>query len=108
MNGVLIRPIHLIEELAGVGGERLYVTPLALGIDRIERQRRLSRPAQSGDYGERVTRDLDIDVLKVVLAGAANRNLPNGHCSTARCTLVMWTSPRKCWKVGLRSSTHVS
>src|SRR5215469_4181900 len=108
INGVHIRPFHLIQELAGVGGERLYIAPLTLSINRIERQRRLPRPAQSGDYRERVTRDLDIDVLKIVLAGAPNRNFPDGHCSTAVCTLVMWTSLRKCWKVGLRGSTHVS
>ena len=41
-----LRLLHLAEELAGVAGQRLDVAPLALGVDRVERQRR-SCPTRS-------------------------------------------------------------
>ena len=37
--------LHLAQELAGVGGERLDVAPLALGVDGVEGERRLARAA---------------------------------------------------------------
>ena len=45
-------PLHLIEKLARIGGERLHVTALALGINRVEGQRGLARAGQSGDNRE--------------------------------------------------------
>ena len=45
----------------------LDVPPLPLGIDGVEGQRRLARPAQSRDHDEPVARDRHIDVLTVVL-----------------------------------------
>ena len=51
--------VHLAEELAGVRRQRLDVAALALGVDRVERQRRLARPRQPGDDGQRVPRDRD-------------------------------------------------
>src|SRR3712207_9144319 len=41
--------VHLAEELAGVGRQRLDVAPLALGEDRVEGQARLPRPGQPGE-----------------------------------------------------------
>ena len=57
---------HLFEELTGIGRERLDVPSLPLGIDRIEGQRRLARPAQPRDHDELVARDHHIDVLEIV------------------------------------------
>src|SRR3989475_7875157 len=42
---------HPLEELLGVGGERLDVAPLSLGIQRVERERALSRAGGAGDHG---------------------------------------------------------
>jgi hypothetical protein len=39
--------VHLAEELAGVGRQRLDVAALPLGEDRVERQRRLARAGQA-------------------------------------------------------------
>ncbi len=61
--------VHLAEELAGVGRQRLDVAALALGVDRVEGQRRLARARQAGEDDELVARQLDGDVLQVVLAG---------------------------------------
>ena len=66
------------EELAGVGRERLDVAALALGEDRVEGQARLARPGQPGEDDERVTREVEGDVLEVVLPGAPDDELV-GH-----------------------------
>ena len=65
--------LHLLEELPGVGGERLDVAALALGVDGVEGERGLARAGQPGDDHQLVARDLDVDVLEVVLARAAHR-----------------------------------
>ena len=67
-----VRLLHLAEELAGVGRERLDVAALALGVDGVEGQGGLAGAGQAGDDDQLVARDLDVDVLQVVLAGAAN------------------------------------
>ena len=51
--------VHLAEELARVGAQRLDVAALALGVDRVEGQRRLPRPRQPRDDDERVARERD-------------------------------------------------
>ncbi len=66
------RPRHPLEELFGVGRERLDVAALRLGEDRVEDQRRLPGPGRPGDHGERPVRDVDVDALQVVLSGAAD------------------------------------
>ena len=64
--------VHLAEELPGVGGERLDVAALALGEDRVERQAGLARAGQPGEDDEGVAREVERDVLEVVLAGATD------------------------------------
>ena len=49
LDPVDLRAVHPLEELAGVGGEHLDVPPLPLGVDGVERERRLARPAHPGD-----------------------------------------------------------
>ena len=51
-----VRLLHLLEELAGVGRQRLDVAPLPLGVDRVEGERRLPRPGQAGDDHQPVPR----------------------------------------------------
>ena len=41
-NGVHVRLVHLLEELARVGGQAFHVSSLAFGIDSIESERRLA------------------------------------------------------------------
>ena len=64
--------VHLAEELAGVGRERLDVAALALGVDGVEGERGLARAGQPGEDDQPVAGQLERDVLQVVLAGAAN------------------------------------
>jgi hypothetical protein len=72
LDEVDVRLVHLPEELAGVRGEALDVAALALGEDRVERQRRLARPGQPGEDDHRVAREVERDVLEVVLSGATD------------------------------------
>ena len=67
-----LRLVHAAQELPRVGGQRLDVAALALGVDRVEGQRTLARAGHAGYHHELVARDGDVDVLEVVLASAAN------------------------------------
>src|SRR5262249_35235516 len=66
--------LHLAEELPGVGRERLDVAALPLGEDRVEGQAGLARPGQPGDDHQLVPRDLDVDILEVMLPSAPNHD----------------------------------
>ncbi len=63
---------HALQELARVGGQRFDVAALPLGVDRVEGERRLARSRRTGHHGDRPARDLEVEALEVVLAGAAN------------------------------------
>ncbi len=69
-----VRLAHHLEELAGVGGERFDVAALALGIDRVEGERRLARARQAGEDHQLVARDRQVDVLEIVLARAPHHD----------------------------------
>ena len=71
--------LHLLEELAGVGRERLDVAPLALGENRVEGERRLARSGDAGDDDELVARKVAGDVLEVVLPRAADPDGVHGE-----------------------------
>ena len=79
LDHVHVRLLHQAEELAGVGGERLDVAPLALGVDGVEGEGGLPRAGEPGDDGQAVARDLDVDVLEIVLAGTADDEPVVGH-----------------------------
>ena len=76
--------LHAAEELAGVGGEGLDVTALALGVDGVEGQRALPRTRQPGDDHQLVAGDRDVDVLEVMLARAFDEDFVLGHRSSSR------------------------
>ena len=71
--------LHHLQELARVGGERLDVAALPLGVDRVERERRLAGARQPGDADERVARQPHRDVFQIVLPGAVDDELFDGH-----------------------------
>src|SRR5205085_2822383 len=72
LDEVDVRLVHLAEELARVRRERLDVPPLALGEDRVEGQAGLPGPAQAGEDDQGVPRQVDRDVLQVVLTRSAH------------------------------------
>ena len=81
---VHIGALDLVQELARVGGKRLHVTPLAFGVDGVEGQRRLAGAGESGDDGELVARNSDMDVAQVMLARATHGDVGNCHSGNVR------------------------
>ena len=72
--------LHQAEELARVGGERLDVAALSLGVDRVEGKARLARAGKPGDHDQRVARQLNVNVLEVVLPRSRDDDsLRSGH-----------------------------
>ncbi len=69
---------HHREELPRVGAERFHVAALALGVDGVEGQRGLARPRQAGDHDQPVARQVEVDVLQVVRARAAQADEVHG------------------------------
>ena len=67
--------LHHLQELARIGRQALDIAALALGVDRVEGERGLARAGQPGDDHQLVARDVDVDVLEIVLARAAHRDM---------------------------------
>jgi hypothetical protein len=58
-----------------MAGDRPSIrSTLALGVDRVERERRLAGSGEAGDDHQPVAGDVDVDVLEVVDARAAHRD----------------------------------
>ena len=83
-----LRLLERGEELPGVAGEALDVAPLALGIERVDRQRALARAARPAADGHLVAGDVDVDPLEVVLPrppdGDRRRGPPPTTCAGLR------------------------
>ena len=75
-----VRLLHLLEELPGVGGQRLDIPPLPFGVDGVEGERRLPRSRQPGDDDQAMPWDVDVDILEVMNARAANGYPVVRHC----------------------------
>ncbi len=69
------RLLHLGEELASVSTERLDVSPLSFGVDRVHRQRALAAAALAAEDRHLVPLEAGIDALQVVLSRAADDNV---------------------------------
>ncbi len=81
VDGVDVGALHLVEELAGVGGEGFDVAALAFGVDGVEREGGFAGAGEAGDDGEGVAGDRDVDVAQVVLARAADGDVSDTHVS---------------------------
>ena len=79
IDGIEVRLVHLSQELARVTGKALHVAALALGIDGVECEARFARTRKPRDHDEFVARNLDIDVLEIMFAGAADDDRRIGH-----------------------------
>ena len=71
--------LHLPQELPGVRRQRLHVPPLALGVDRVEGERGLPGAGQAREHDQLVTREVERDVLEVVLTGAVDDKPVGAH-----------------------------
>ena len=69
-----VRLLHLLQELAGVGGQALHVPALAFGVERVEGQAALARAGRAGDDHQLVPGQLAVDALEVVDPGAPDHD----------------------------------
>ncbi len=53
--------LHALEELPRVRRQRLHVSPLPLGVDRVERERTLARSGGSRDHRDGAPGDVEVD-----------------------------------------------
>ena len=67
LDRVDVRLVHLAQELARVRGQRLDVAALALGVDRVEGEARLTGPRQARDHDQRIARQPQVKIPEVVL-----------------------------------------
>src|SRR2546430_5075257 len=72
LDPVHVGAVHPIEEHPRIGGQRLDVPPLPFGEERVEGQRRLAGAGHARHDREPVVRDLERDVLEVVLPGSVD------------------------------------
>jgi len=80
---VVVRLLHLPEELPRVRGKRLHVPALPLGVQRVERERALSGPRDAGEHHQPLLGDLQRDALEVVLTGTLHEDDFGLHRSRA-------------------------
>jgi len=76
---VVVRLLHLAEELPGVGGERFDVPALPFGVEGVEGERALSRPRHAGEDDQLLLGYLERDALEVVLAGTLDEDVFRLH-----------------------------
>ena len=88
VDAVQVRLVHLSQELARIAGEAFHVAALALGVNGVKREARLSRAGKARDDDELVAWYVNVHVGEVVLARAADDDCVLGHvpsCLTSKC-----------------------
>src|SRR6187551_2291213 len=75
MDEVDVGPLELLESLARVARQALHVLAVALGVDRVERQRGLARATRSRDHDQAATREPQLEVPEVMLPGSFDVNV---------------------------------
>ncbi len=88
----LLQPV---EELPRIRRERLDVSPLPLGVERVERERRLSAAGKPRHNRQGVPRNRNVDSAEVVNASVLDRDV---HLQSIR-------SASASWRAGTRGST---
>jgi hypothetical protein len=66
---------HDLQELPGVGRQRLDVAALAFGVERVEGERGLAGAGEARDDDQPVARQVEADVLQIVSAGPAHADV---------------------------------
>ncbi|MGE4198721.1 MAG: hypothetical protein AB7G11_16555, partial [Phycisphaerales bacterium] len=74
MDGIHIGARPLVECRSLSGRQAFQKPPLPLGEDGIDRQRAFPTAAHAGEYHERMTRQIDINVPQVMHPRPANLN----------------------------------
>lgn len=86
-----VRHAGLVDQAPRIGGHRLEVAPLRLGVDGAEGQRGLAGAGNAGEHHQRVTRDGNVHLFEVVLARAAHFHHAAGRSRTRGFTeRIVW------------------
>jgi hypothetical protein len=64
--------LHQLKELARIRRQRFDVTALSFGVKRVECERALARTGEPGDDDQPIAWQIEIDVLEIVRARAAD------------------------------------
>ena len=72
---VNVRLLDSLQKLPRVSRKRFDVPALALGIQRVKRQARLSRARNAGNYGDGVVGNREIEIFQIVDSSAADADL---------------------------------
>ena len=100
LDQVDVRLFHQLQKLPGIGRQRLDIPALALGIERVEGERRLARAGQAGDHHQPIARQVERDVLQIVGAGAADTDRCRvGNTTFSGGVQVRVPGPRLCLRV---------
>src|SRR5207247_9452886 len=83
VDAICLRLIEALEELPRMKRKTFDVTPLPLGIERVEGQARLSAAADSADHDQLVLRNIEIDMLQVMDGDATELDVPRSHVAYA-------------------------
>ena len=75
MHGIDLGPAGRLHDAAGVGIERLQVTPLAFVEKDVKRERRFTRAADTGHHIELAARNIDRQTPEVVFLGVDDLNI---------------------------------
>ena len=73
------RFVHAVQKLARISRERLNIAALPFGIQRVKHQAGLARATGAGNNSQFASANVEVEVLEVVLASAANADDSLGH-----------------------------
>ena len=83
---VHVGTLHGSDELPRIGRQRFHITPLPLGIDGVECERRLARPGQAGYHHQFPARNIDVYILQIVGPRSEDRyHIVFLHFTALRC-----------------------
>ena len=72
LDAIAVGLLHLTQELPGIGGEALDVSPLPLCVQGVEGQTGLPASRDPGEHNELAPGDLDVYVPEIVGSGASD------------------------------------
>ncbi|MEY5028169.1 MAG: hypothetical protein RLZ63_484 [Pseudomonadota bacterium] len=98
LDQVHIGLVHQLQKLPRISREAFHIAALAFGVQRVKSQAGLARARQPSDHHQLVARDVQVDVLEVVRARAADADavVPgcNGQVSTLGRAQERWVGKR--------------
>ena len=71
-NGIHVGLVQLAKKLACIGGQALYVAPLTLSKNGVEREGRLAAATDASEYHQAIAGNGEVDIAKVMLTSATN------------------------------------